>query len=103
MDLNSVIKKLTSILSGEEDEAARDKPAAKKLQPPVLSEHIIGDVLASFPEVKDVFRHYYGEGCFDCPGQSMETVAMSASLHNLDESEVLQAINDAISVDKSAN
>ncbi len=103
MDLNSVIKKLTSILSGEEDEVAREKPATKKLQPPVLSEHIIGDVLASVPETKDVFRRYYGEGCFDCPGQSMETVAMSASLHNLDESEVLQAINDAISVDKNVN
>jgi iron-sulfur cluster repair protein YtfE (RIC family) len=103
IDLNSLIRKLTKVLSGEEEEVAQDKPAAKQLQPPVVSEYIIGDVLASFPETQDVFRRYYGEGCFDCPGQSMETVAMSASLHNLDENEVLDALNEAISVNKKAN
>ncbi len=69
----------------------------EKIEAPVHSEHIIGSVLASFPETEDIFRRYFGEGCFDCPGQSVESLSMSASLHNIDENELIDAINEVIS------
>jgi hybrid cluster-associated redox disulfide protein len=99
IDLNTLINKLTKGLNGEGDVQAA-QPAAKKIEAPIVSEHIIGDVMASFPETIEIFKRYYGDGCFDCPGQSMETVAMSANIHNLDEQEVLDALNEIIGAAK---
>ncbi len=103
IDLNSIINKLTRALSGEGDGQPQQAQPAKKLEPPIKSDYIIGDVITSFPATEDVFRRYYGAGCFDCPGQSMESVSMSASLHNLNEAEVLEALNEAISAGKEGN
>jgi iron-sulfur cluster repair protein YtfE (RIC family) len=104
IDLNSIINKLTKALSGEGDvQPQQAAQPAKKLEPPIRSDYIIGDVIASFPATEEVFRRYYGAGCFDCPGQSMESVSMSASLHNLDEAEILEALNEAISAGKEDN
>lgn len=96
IDLNSLINRLNRVLNDGQEQTPTE-PSAKKIEAPITSEHIIGDVLSSFPETEGVFRRYYGEGCFDCPGQSMESVSMSASLHNIDENEILDALNEAIS------
>ncbi|MBW2306047.1 MAG: DUF1858 domain-containing protein [Deltaproteobacteria bacterium] len=57
---------------------------------------IIGDVLKAYPQTASVFRKYYGEGCFSCPGQAFETITQSALMHNVNEAEILEALNQAI-------
>ena len=41
---------------------------------PIGADNILGDILAVYPETVKVFRKYYGEGCFSCPGQATESV-----------------------------
>jgi hybrid cluster-associated redox disulfide protein len=60
----------------------------------IRKDDIIGDVLKKHPQTEVVFRKYYGEGCFSCPGQAYETIAQSASMHNANEQEVLEALNN---------
>lgn len=102
IDLNTLMNRLTKALSGQDDGQAAQKPASKQLEAPIQSDYIIGEVLSSFPETEEVFRRYYGAGCFDCPGQSMESVAMSASIHNLNPEEILTALNEIISAERKA-
>ncbi|MEM2982966.1 MAG: DUF1858 domain-containing protein [Candidatus Bathyarchaeia archaeon] len=54
---------------------------------------IIGDVLRAYPHTEEVFKRFYGEGCFSCPGQAFETIAQSALMHNVDEKEILRELN----------
>jgi hybrid cluster-associated redox disulfide protein len=56
-------------------------------------ESIIGDVLKAYPQTEEVFKRFYGEGCFSCPGQAYETIAQSALMHNVDEQEILNELN----------
>ena len=37
------------------------------------ADHILGEILAAYPETEKVFRKYYGDGCFSCPGQATES------------------------------
>jgi hypothetical protein len=52
--------------------------------PKLNGEMIIGDVLRDFPELEDVVRTFFGDGCFTCPGQSTETLTQAAAVHNID-------------------
>ncbi len=60
--------------------------------------HILGDILAAYPETEPVFRKYYGDGCFSCPGQATESVNMSALMHNVSEAEILDELNRVVAV-----
>ncbi|HSL98756.1 MAG TPA: DUF1858 domain-containing protein, partial [Candidatus Limnocylindria bacterium] len=35
---------------------------------PIRADNILGDILSAYPETEKVFRKYYGDGCFSCPG-----------------------------------
>jgi hybrid cluster-associated redox disulfide protein len=58
-------------------------------------QHIIGDILKAYPATEKVFRKYYGEACFSCPGQATETIRQSAMMHNVDEKTILADLNKA--------
>jgi len=58
-------------------------------------DHILGEILAVYPETENVFRKYYGEGCFSCPGQATESVKQSAMMHNVSEKQLLSELNRA--------
>ena len=58
-------------------------------------DHILGDILKIYPETEKVFRKYYGDGCFSCPGQATESVKQSALLHNVSEKQLLAELNGA--------
>jgi hybrid cluster-associated redox disulfide protein len=58
-------------------------------------DHVIGDILGTYPATKRVFRKYYGEACFSCPGQATETVRQSAMMHDASEEELLAELNAA--------
>ena len=58
-------------------------------------DHILGEILAAYPETEKVFRKYYGDGCFSCPGQATESVKQSAMMHNVSERQLLSELNRA--------
>ncbi|MEW6719270.1 MAG: DUF1858 domain-containing protein [Thermodesulfobacteriota bacterium] len=60
---------------------------------PIGPDHILGDILKIYPETEKVFRKYYGDGCFSCPGQATESVKQSALLHNVSEKQLLAELN----------
>jgi len=59
-------------------------------------EDVLGEIIEAHPETEEVFREYYGEGCFSCPGQATESVKMSAMMHNVNMSALLKDLNSAI-------
>jgi len=78
------------------------KPAAGKAKKGILSrgetigaDHILGEILGAYPETEKVFRKYYGDGCFSCPGQATESVKQSAMMHNVSEKQLLTELNRA--------
>ena len=58
-------------------------------------DHILGEILAAYPETEKVFRKYYGDGCFSCPGQATESVKQSAMMHNVNGKQLLSELNHA--------
>lgn len=64
----------------------------------VGADHILGDILKIYPETEKVFRKYYGDGCFSCPGQATESVKQSALLHNVSEKQLLAELNGAAGI-----
>ena len=62
---------------------------------PIRPDSVLGDILAAYPETEKVFRKYYGDGCFSCPGQATESVKQSAMMHNVSEKEILNDLNRA--------
>ena len=59
------------------------------------ADHILGEILGAYPETEKVFRKYYGDGCFSCPGQATESVKQSAMMHNVSETQLLSELNSA--------
>lgn len=82
--------------------ASEGKPTAGKAKKGKLGrgdtigeDHILGEILAAYPETEKVFRKYYGDGCFSCPGQATESVKQSAMMHNVSEKQLLSELNHA--------
>jgi hypothetical protein len=82
--------------------ASKGKPAAGKAKKgklakgeTIVTDHILGEILAAYPETEKVFRKYYGDGCFSCPGQATESVKQSAMMHNVSEKQLLAELNRA--------
>ena len=83
--------------------ASEGKPAAGKAKKGKLArgeaigaDHILGEILGAYPETEKVFRKYYGDGCFSCPGQATESVKQSAMMHNVSEKQLLAELNQAV-------
>ncbi len=58
--------------------------ASKQSASDIHGDRIIGEVLAEHPELEDVVRTFFGDGCFSCPGQATETLKEAAAVHNID-------------------
>lgn len=56
---------------------------------------VIGEVIRRYPQTEAVFRKFYGEGCFSCPGQAFETIAQSAMMHNVELDTILRELERA--------
>ncbi len=61
--------------------------------PRIRADQVLGAILEAYPETEEVFRKYYGSGCFSCPGQKTETVKQSAMIHNVDLDRLLEDLN----------
>jgi hypothetical protein len=83
----------TDIRAGAAGKAGRREKLSRG--EPIRAENILGDILSAYPETEKVFRKYYGDGCFSCPGQATESVKQSAMMHNVNEKEILSDLNRA--------
>ena len=91
LDERKLLHEIAAAVGGRvADGAGAPAPAGDAL---VGKESIIGDVLRTYPRTEEVFRRFYGEGCFSCPGQAYESIAQSALMHNVNEQEILNELN----------
>jgi hybrid cluster-associated redox disulfide protein len=104
VDLDSMVSALNETISPSSAPAgaSEGKTAAGKGKKGKLSrgetigaDHILGEILSTYPETEKVFRKYYGDGCFSCPGQATESVKQSAMMHNVNERQLLAELNIA--------
>ena len=101
VDLGMMVARLTAAAGGSPpiEAAGAAGRAVRKGQisrgEPIRGENVLGDILAVYPETEKVFKRYYGEGCFSCPGQATETVRQSAMMHNVNEKQILADLNRA--------
>lgn len=106
VDLDYMVSELNAAVSPAPATAAplpAKTTAGKKAKPGALSrgeaigaDHILGEILGAYPETEKVFRKYYGDGCFSCPGQATESVKQSAMMHNVSEKQLLAELNQAV-------
>ncbi len=54
----------------------------------------IGEVLSMHPGAEKVIQKYFGDGCFTCPGMSMESIAFGAMMHDADPEVILKELNE---------
>ncbi len=100
VDLEPMVARLVAAAGGEPVAAGAPSPGPARKGglergEPIRPDNILGDILAVYPETVMVFRKYYGEGCFSCPGQATESVKQSAMMHNVKEREILADLNRA--------
>lgn len=57
---------------------------------------LIGDIIKRYPESKDTFQKYFGDGCFDCPGQEYESIDMACRMHNVDPDKFLNELKESL-------
>jgi hybrid cluster-associated redox disulfide protein len=107
VDLDPMVERLVAAASGETEPAAaagggnagsRARAGRLAKGEPIRPDNILGEILAVYPETVKVFRKYYGEGCFSCPGQATESVQQSAMMHNVSERQILADLNRAAGV-----
>ena len=105
VDLGYMLSELSEAISPAPPAAApaaaksapgkKARPAGLKAGETIGADHILGDILAVYPGTEKIFRKYYGEGCFSCPGQATESVKQSAMMHNVSEKQLLAELNQA--------
>ncbi len=94
VDLEAMVARLAAAVGDAAAQAPGRRGALTKGEP-IRAENILGDILTVYPTTMKVFRKYYGEGCFSCPGQATESVTQSAMMHNIDERRILSELNRA--------
>lgn len=57
---------------------------------------LIGDLISSYPQVKDTFQKYFGSGCFECPGQSYESIDLACRMHGVDPEQFIKELKQII-------
>ncbi len=70
--------------------------------PDITKDMIIGTVMETYPSTTGVFKKYFGQGCFSCPGSKNEDIAFGSMMHNVDLDRVLVELNLAIKEDKGS-
>jgi hypothetical protein len=91
VDLEKITSLLNAVVSGGASPAGTPEMPSRAIGP----DDVIGEVLRTYPATEDIFRRYYGEACFSCPGQATETVRQSTMMHNADEKKLLAELNEA--------
>lgn len=56
-------------------------------------EMIIGDVIKMHPGAEAIIKRDFGNGCFTCPGMTMESLSFGAMMHNMDADAIVDELN----------
>lgn len=59
----------------------------------ITRDMIIGEVMEKYPATVEVFKKYFGRGCFDCPGSGYEDIDFGSNMHNVDIDALLNELN----------
>lgn len=63
---------------------------------PITSDILIGNVIEKYPEARSVFERHFGNGCFDCPGQSFESIDMACRIHGIEPDSFIAELNAVV-------
>lgn len=66
---------------------------------PVTKEMTIGEVMEKYPVTEDIFKKFFGEGCFTCPGAKTEDIAFGSGMHSVDPDVIVKELNEAIAAE----
>lgn len=88
LDLNKLLTIIGKELNIQESNKSKEAD--------INSETLIGDILKNYPASKNVFQKHFGDGCFDCPGQSYESVDLACRMHGIDSNQFLQELQTAL-------
>ena len=58
-------------------------------------ETLIGNVMKDYPKTRVVFERYFGDGCFECPGQAYESIDMACRMHGVDPDLFMEELHAA--------
>lgn len=62
----------------------------------ITQDILIGKIIENYPKSRDVFQKYFGDGCFNCPGQSYESIDMACRMHGVDPELFLKELKEAV-------
>ena len=61
----------------------------------ITKEMSIGEVMEKYPATEDVFKKFFGMGCFTCPGAKTEDIAFGSTMHGVDPEVIVKELNEA--------
>ena len=91
LDLDTMIAAVKAEIAG----APKTKTTAASDDLQFDSETLIGKVLEDYPSTRVVFERYFGDGCFDCPGQAYESIDMACRMHGVEPEQFIDELNAA--------
>lgn len=93
----SVIERMARTAEASSSSDGSPQPAPAASTPPVSTQaaragaqvaltgdETIGQVLETWPQLEEVVRTFFGDGCFTCPGQATESLIQAALVHNIE-------------------
>ncbi|KAA3636710.1 MAG: DUF1858 domain-containing protein, partial [Calditrichaeota bacterium] len=100
LDIDAMILKLEKELKANgysTNPNLDDYAPTSDLDPQNLTTDIlIGDIIETFPKSKVLFQQYFGDGCFECPGQSYESLDMACRMHSVDPEKFLSELKEVL-------
>lgn len=98
LDLDSLIVAIETELqnNGFSTKVNLDELPSEKPTGEITTEVLIGEVIENHPKSRDVFQKYFGDGCFDCPGQSYESIDMACRMHGVEPEIFLKELKEAL-------
>lgn len=93
MDFDAVVSTITHELEKNGFAVTMAPPSqTTRLAPGML----IGEVIRTYPQARDVFQRHFGSGCFECPGQAYESIDMACRMHGVNPHSFIKELNEAI-------
>ncbi|MFC1475122.1 DUF1858 domain-containing protein [Candidatus Zixiibacteriota bacterium] len=100
LDLDSMIVAIENELhkNGFTTKVELDKIPSETTSPnsAITAETLIGEIIENHPKSRPTFQKYFGDGCFDCPGQSYESIDLACRMHGVDPNAFMSELQQAL-------
>lgn len=97
LDLKVLINGIKENLQVTPESAQKAAPTAAR-NSVITAELNIGQVIEEYPESRDIFEKYFGNGCFECPGQAYESIDMACRIHSIDPNVFVEELKIKLGV-----